>query len=434
MSTNTDPLVGSSPDAGLSTTIGDPEAVASLPTDSPDSSANNTPDSEGEVDENGQPKAGAEDTKGEVREDGRLIPKWMRAMKEADPEGYKAAKSAFFNLKERESVHPTVQAAREEHDLVQSLGGREGASKLQEDSVFFKEAANQFLKGDPAFIKDLFEEDPIAAALHVAPMLEEFKTRDFEGYKSTIARIWANDFKRLNFAPALQDLSAAIQSGDKAAAAAIAQSIQQWHDSILDVSNRAEDPRVKSLLAERNKHVETRQQAEQQEFLKTYRTETINEVVAEGEKVFNSFFRDRKIDAEDRTDLLREAMSIANRAVEADKAFMEQRNKHLEKGDAHSAKRLTKARYAQEMTNAVKRVARRYGLVSGQPKPNTQPTQRTDGQQQPKPAQGFVAVNERPQPEQINRRATSNDMILAGRAILNDGRKVDWSKLKARSA
>ena len=416
----------SSVDGGSSAVV-DTEVLDTPTSTEPDSSTDNAPLPEGEVDN--QPEAGAEEA---VRsaEDGRVIPKWIRDMKEANPEGYKAAKADFFSHREYKSIYPTVQAAREDRDLVQSLGGREGVEKLREDNGFFHDAATQFAKGDPAFVKDLFEEDPIAAAQHVTPMLEEFKARDFEGYKSTIARIWENDFKRLNFAPALQDLMAAINAGDKKSAAEIAQSIQQWHDSILDVSRRAEDPRVKSLLAERNKRQETEQQTAHQEFIKTYQTDAINTVVADGTKVFDSFFRGRKIDASDKQDLLRESLAIANRAVIADKAFVEQRDKHLARGDAHSAMRLTKARYAQEMTEAVKRVARRYGLVSGQPKTNTQQPGKGSTNGQPQPAQGFVAVNERPIPEQIDRNRTTPDMIVSGRAILHDGRKVDWSKLK----
>jgi hypothetical protein len=425
MSTQPNPIGSDAPNVGDSS-IGDiPESVVPLTTDEPEPSTTDTPEPEGgEI----TPEAGAE---GADREDGRVIPKWIRDLKEANPEGYKAAKADFFSHREYKSIYPTVQAAREANELIQSLGGPQGAQQLQEDATFFKDAANQFLKGDPAFVKDLWEEDPIAAALHVTPMLEEFKAKDWQGYKSTIARIWANDFKRLNFAPALQDLAAAIKAGNKDAAAEIANSIQQWHNSIMEESNKSEDPRVKTLLAERTKQHETRQQTEQAEFLKTYRTETINDVVTEAEKVFDSFFRGRKIDKEDRTDLLRESLAIANRAVQADKQFIEQQEAHLKRGDSASARRLTKARYAQEITEAVKKVARRYGLVSGQPKGSTQRQQAPgNNKQQPQAPQGFTAVKERPQPEQINRRATTNEMILAGRAILNDGRKVDWSAIR----
>lgn len=322
MSTTANPVttVGSTVD--LSAGVADPEVLVPQTTTEGEPSGEPTPTPDG-----GEPtpKPGTEGTEGEQREDGRVIPKWMREMKEANPDGYKQAKSILFNLKERESVHPTVQAAREEHDLVQSLGGAEGANALREDATFFKEAANQFLKGDPAFVKDLWDEDPIAAALHVQPMLESFKAGDVEGYKSTIAKIWANDFKGVNFAPALQNLMNAINGGNKEGAAAIAKSIQDWHDSIIDVANRAEDPRVKTLLAERSKQHETRQQTEHEEFLKTYRTETINEVVDEATKVFDSFFKNRKLDDEDRQDLLREAAGLANRAVLLDKDFLAQR-------------------------------------------------------------------------------------------------------------
>lgn len=437
MATIANPIAGASPNVGGdSPAVAELDPVESLPAEGSDPTVDNTSEPEGEVDDVNQPEAGTEGAEGESREDGRLIPKWMRAMKEADPEGYKQAKSVLFNLKGREAIHPTVQAAREDHDLVQSLGGKEGATKLQEDSVFFKEAANQFLKGDQAFVKDLWEEDPIAAALHVSPMLDEFKARDLEGYKSTVARIWQNDFKQLNFAPALKDLANAIKAGDKDTASAIANSIQEWHDSILNVASRAEDPRVKTLLAERNKQHETREQTQKQEFLKSYQTETINTVVADAGKVFDSFFRGRKIDAEDRTDLLRESLTIANKAVLADKAFLEQRDKHLARGDSHAAQRLTKARYAQEMNAAVKRIARRYGLSAGPAKPNT-PTPQKDNNNQPKAVQGYSNINARPQVDQIDQAATARanggdfaGSIVSKRAVLRDGRKVSWAHIK----
>lgn len=435
MSTVASPITSAGSNADQSTGVVDPEIVVPAittdgePTDttSADPEAGEPTLEPGTVDTDGQPVTPS-------KEDGRVIPQWMKALQESNPEAYKKAKADLFEMRDRRTVHPTIQAAREEHDLVESLGGREGANQLREDAGFFKDAATQFLKGDPNFVKDLWEEDTIAASLHVQPMLEEFRTRDVEGYKSTIARIWANDFKGVGFAPALQNLVAAINSGNKDGAAAIAKSIQEWHDSIVGVANKAEDPRVKSLLAERAKQHDTRQQTEHQEFLKSYRTDTVNSVIDDGTKVFDSFFKGRKIDAEDRTDLLREVLAIANRAVESDKDFITQRNKHLESGDAHSAKRLTKARYSREFTDAAKRVARRYGLVSGKAPATTQQktNQQTPGG--PKAAPGYSVVSFRPTQDQIDYARTNRDMIMSRKAILKDGRKVDWSAFAAKAA
>jgi hypothetical protein len=365
-----------------------------------------------------------------VKEDGRSIPKWVKELQTSNPEAYKKAKADFFETRERRTIHPTVQAAREEHDLIQSIGGREGITTLREDAGVYKTAANQFLKGDPAFVKDLWEEDPIAAALHVAPMLETYRARDFEGYKSTVAKLWDTEFQGVGLQEkGLNPLKSAITSKNTEEALAILADIQGWKDSISRTASKAEDPRVKTLLAERASQRDNAAKSEQETFLKGYKTESVNLVVDEASKTFDSFFRGRKLDPEDRTDLLREAISMANRAVVADKDFMTQQQGHLDNGDKHSAIQLTKARYAREMPNAVQRVARRYGLVSGTaPRQQQQTTQQQ--QQQPRVEQGWTAVNVRPSPEEIDRSRTPNEMILSGKAILRSGKKVDWSALK----
>lgn len=379
-----------------------------------------------------EPQAGSseEQTSGEpAREDGRKIPPYIRALKEANPEAYKRAKGDFFDLDTRRAIHPTVQAAREEHELLQSAGGANGLGKLREDGAFFKTAAQQFLKGDPAFTKDLWEEDPIAAALHVPHMLEEFRAKDVEGYNSTLARLWDNEFEAIGLSRGLQQLRAAIDAADKETAIAWLDEVAKWKDSISSVARRAEDPRVKTLLAERAKRQETEAETQHQEFLKGYRTEAVNAVVEDGGKVFDSFFKDRKIDSEDRNDLLREAFRIANAAVEKDKEFVSQRDAHLDAGDSHAAMRLTRSRFARELPTAVKRVARRYGMVAGPAKPTpTQPS--TAERTAPAGPSGWIEVRERPQPEEIDRDRTTPSDIIAGKAVLKNGRKVSWARLK----
>ena len=387
-----------------------------------------------------EPAEGGQPTD-ESKEDGRVIPAHIRALKETNPDGYKKAKADFFDLRGRREIHSTVEAARKEHEALESAGGVEGLAKLHENGQFFKTAENQFLKGDPAFVKDLWEEDPIAAALHVQPMLDEFKTRDLAGYQALTARAWKSELDGVGFPSGMKNLLAAIEAGDKEGALAIAQSIEQWRQSIVQVAEKAEDPRVKTLLAERARQHEDREKTEQGEFLKGYKTDALNAVVEDGARTFDSFFRDRKLSADDRTDLLRDAFRVANQVVEADKEFVGQRDAHLKAGDAAAALRLTKARYAREMPNAVKKIARRYGLNAGPAQPT--PGKGTPQQTKPVTPQGWTTVNERPSPDQISRVATESlgakegldyaGMILSGRAVLKDGRKQTWAQLKRAS-
>lgn len=410
-------------DAALDTQV-------TLPDDQGGSSAEDT--TQPEVGADGKPKTGADDSQQDQqgKQDGRVIPQWMRELKEKNPKAYDEAKNSLFDLRDRRSIHPTVQAAREEHDLVQSLGGQDGVTQLREDANFFHDAATQFLKGDAAFTEDLFTEDPIAAALHVAPMLQQYAKHDPEGYKSTLARMWHNEFQQTGFTPALADLIQAIEAGDKKTASEIAKSIQSWQQSITSKATQAEDPRVKTMLAERAREHDTRQQTEHKEFLKSYTTDSINKVVESASRVFDSFFKGHKLDAEDRKDLLREAIGIANRAILADADFVKQRDGHLDKRDSHSAQRLTISRYERELPEAVKKVARRYGLISGKTAAGTQQQQQQQRQTQQQTPAGYIKINDRPNPEDVDRSRTSNDMILSGKAILKNGKKVDWSHLK----
>lgn len=369
-------------------------------------------------------------------QDGRKLPAHIRELKESNPELFKREKARFFEHQEYKSVYPTVQAAREEHQLVASLGGAKGIATLREDAGVFKTAAQQFVKGDPAFVKDLFDEDPIAAALHVQPMLDQFKERDFDGYKQLTAQMWDKEFQSTGFVKAIQKIGELIAASDKDNALAWLNSFKNWQESISNIARQGPSAREKALLAERAKQHETREQSEKSEFNKSYRTETTNETVDEAGKVFDSFFRGRKISDDDRTDLLNDALKLASREIikgVPGEEFVKQRDAHLAAGDSASAKRLVVARYKQFMPDAVKRIARRYGMMSGAPAGAPKPAPTSTGQAASKPGatvQGFVRVNEYPKGDDIDRGKSTREMLQAGRAVLKSGRKIDYAHLR----
>lgn len=431
------PGEGATPNEGVDPNL-DLNPEGSQPAGDEGTPSDNSPEPE-DGEEGLTPDPGTEGAEGTDSQDGRVVPQWIRGLKEANPKAYQQAKDAFFRSREYQSVYPTVQAAREDKQLVESLGGKQGVERMQEDVTFFHQAAGQFLKGDPAFTADFFEEDPIAAALHVQPMLDNYAKHDPQGYSSTLARTWKKEFDAVGLSekglvPLYETIQGMADSPAKKAALSIVKSIYDWQQSIEQVASKVEDPRVKSLLAERNKRQETAEQSAQEEFIKSYKTESMNEVVSEAEKVFDSFFRGRKLDKEDRTDLLRESLTIANRAVLTDKRFLEQRDKHLNRGDSHAARQLTKARFAAVLPEAVKRVAKRYSMTAGPAKQLPNQQRQPNGQQLPKGLVGYTAVNTRPQQEEVDYSRTTRDDIVAGKAILKDGRKVTWAHLRQKAS
>jgi hypothetical protein len=390
----------------------------------------------------------------EPKEDGRIIPAHIRALKDTKPEEYKRAKTDFFDLRDRRTVHPTVQAAREEHELIQSLGGNEGITQLREDGQFFKQAAQQFLRGDKAFYSDLWEEDQTAAETGLPIMLELAREKSKDVYDAVLSRVWDEEFKLAGWDRQINALAQAIENGEKERAITLVEAFHNWRKGYTSKAQRAEDPRLKRLMAERASEQENKSKTEQETFLNSYKAAALNAVASDTEKMFDSYFKGRKItapdrseaDEDDRKDLLREILSLAVRKAGEDQEFIRQREQHLKNGDSNAALKLTKSRYAIVLPDAVKRVARRYGMLAGNPKPA--PTKENgagpSGAQPAKPAQGFVNVNERPQRTEINQEATARlaakegltwqDLVVGGRAVLNDGRKVSWAHLKQKVA
>jgi hypothetical protein len=430
---------GAQPDAGAPPSPdADPEASLTL---GAEPEASPTP---GELEPAQEPGTQPSDPSLEPQ-DARVIPGYIRELKDKAPEAYKRAKTDFFDLRDRRTVHPTVQAAREEHEFVKSLGGREGVASLQEDGRFFKDAANQFLRGDKAFYADLWEEDQTAAETGLPIMLEIAREKSPEFYEATTGRIWDATLQRAGFNDRLNDLAALIQEGKKDEALKLVNAFYDWRMDFKTKAQKTEDPRLKRMMADRASEQQNRGKAEKQQFVESYQAEAYNAVVADATKVFDGFFKNRKLEEDDRRDLLRETLSFANKAVVADENFKKQRDGHLERGDAQAALKLTRSRYAQAMPDAVKRVARRYGVLAGPAKPAA-PNQQGKGPSgaAPPPDKGFTAVNERPRAYEIDHEATAmlagksgetrETMIVSGRAVLKDGRKVSWAHLKQKVA
>jgi hypothetical protein len=366
-------------------------------------------------------------------EDGRLIPSYIRKMKESDPVAFKAAKAEFFDLRSRRAIHATTEAAQNDRDTVESLGGSEGIQAMQSDVDTFRELTQQFAKGDPAFAKDMFEEDPIAASLHMQPMLDQMREKDVQGYQGLMARLWQGEFTSTGLPNALKQLKAAVDGGNKEQAAGLLNAIMEWQQSISDFASRAEDPRVRSLLAERAKSVDGKDKEAQATFMQSYQTEAINTVVTDAAKTFDAFFRNRKLDKGDRDDLLRECLASVDRTLKTDKGYHEQLDRHLGRRDSVSALKLVKSRYSAAFPEAVKKVLRRYGMLSGKPGAKPAVVKKSDGQggagKAPAGSAGFARVNARPRAEEIDRGRTSNSDIINHRATLKDGKKVDWGHL-----
>ncbi len=419
---------GGSPDTGAA-----PAAVEEPITGVPAEGAE-APQPEGEQ----EPGAESDQPKGEdTSEDGRVLPKWIRSLKDADPEGYKKAKTDFFDLRERRTDFPTVADARKAKQTLELVGGEAGLAEMQEDNADFSKVAKQFVNGDPQFAVDLFEQDPIAAAQHVPAMLDALEKNDGQAYNRLIAKQFAREFQAKAIAGqtlygALENVYALMKEGKGEEALAGLNKIALWHNRVLEIAKQEDNPEVKKLRERIRADEQKRNDESSNAFKESYRQDAYKANVSEAERLVTQFLGNRKLDPESRNLALKNTISLANDLLNDGKTFPQyakQRDLLFQRGDKPALLRYVTSAWKQALDMSVKRVMR---LVGGggtapAPKPGAPAGKPAAGAPA---APGFVKVNERPNPITIDRQKSPASMILnEKRAVLKDGRKVTWAHL-----
>jgi len=377
----------------------------------------------------------AESTTGEK---GPKLPKHIAALKETDPAAYKAAKADFFELNRRRSDFRTAEEASKAKQSLDLVGGAVGLAEMQEDNAEFSKVAKQFVNGDPEFAKDLFAQDSIAAAQHVPSMLSELRANDEGAYNRLIAKQFSEEFRANaimggTLYQALENVYKAIPEGEAGdGARKLLNAIAQWHNKINQIAKQEENPEVKKLRERIKQDEQARADEGRKQFFNDYRDKAVKFNNEEANRLVDQFLGGRKLDKESRNLALNNTISLANDLLNDGKTFPEfakQRALLFQRGDPAALLRYVNSAWKQALEMSIKRVAR---LVGGSPAAAARPG--VTGEKKPAPAApgrevGFVRINSRPDPREIDRSKSDASMILGKRAILKDGRKVSWAHI-----
>lgn len=364
------------------------------------------------------PSAGGQDTDG----DGRLLPRYIRELKTTNPEDYKRAKAEFFGHTAYRQVFPTVGDARQAKQTLELVGGEAGLATLQQDMGEFREVAGQFINGDPKFVDDLAQNDPIAFGTHAPRYLDKLREVDAPAFNRLIAKQLVNEFSATGFRAQLEQAYAATQDPK---VRGVLNQLAKWHDDVEQVSKQEDDPRYKKLQEELRNERTGKAEESFKAFREGYKTDAKKGIDVTATKLLDSYLKGQTIDPDDKALLMRNAIQIADQVISKDETFTKQRNLLLQRQDKEAAVRYVLARYEQALGESVKRVIKAFGRTGAKPAVIPQQTQ-----QPAKPAtqvvDGFSRINDRPQPMEIDY-PRSSGMLLKQRAVLKDGRKVTWA-------
>ena len=383
------------------------------------------------------PGEGAQPAGGEFRavENGKLnaaVKTALDKLKTENPQLAKAVQRALFaEDRLRRELPGGFKEIGELRARLEGLGGEEGIQELQQEMNGWREFDQLYSSGDPKVLDFLMgEPEGKEAFLRIAPMaFEKFREANPEGYAAYVSQVFVSDMmaqgipllvERLyDFLPA--DNPRAKEALDKLAGYLnrVNGFAQKQVGAAAPAKSGQPDPRAQDL--ERREQSLTRTE---------WRGEADKRHGAMFAREWKTQIGDRK-PTDTQLATIKELYGLKLGAILKARADF---NGNLERYFGSKQKdgflRYFESVYREAVPRALRTAIQqvlpakpgpRGGQQQQQPKPGTEKPG-----QKPAPATGFTLVNAKPAMGTVDRTATSPDMWLAGKAVLKDGKRVQW--------
>lgn len=378
-----------------------------------------------------QPEEGSEEVvqqeaQPEPKGDERVLPQWIRNLKTVDPQAFKDAKATFFSKR-------TLDEKLKDFDLdgtksfLEQYGGREGLSatlnELQGKAESLDGIITKLESADPSLVADLVQTSP-EGFVQLAPVIDQqWQQADPEGWAAHVSGIFAATIQQNGIPSFLDRLDMMLEFGKADDARAMIQKLKDWAGGFAE---RAQAPRQApqskgvDKLAEREQAIAQREAQVFTEDVKRDVTSFRDPLIT---KELETYFSRRPKDNDARELAISTVRSQVVERMRGDKDFQNALNAFTARRDKEGALRLIKSRE----TAAIQEIAPKVGrMIFGNPATAKAEEKKTDpGQQKVNPDAGFTLVEKAPDPKLIDRFRTTDAMIMRGKFILKDGRKLE---------
>lgn len=370
------------------------------------------------------------------------IRKEIAALKKVNPAAAKAWAKDHYSLNAYQQEFGTVQEARAAKASLESLGGEEGITSLQEEVGDYRNEIEQFSNGDPALLEQLYQSNPestITAAQNLLRLLAESKLEHFDA-----AMIPAMN-QRLENAEVYDSIAALkqfIKDGDGQKAWDLIGKLEGWFGRLKGIAEKTGE-KVKQRDPERDRFDQERQKFESE---KAQHNDSL--VAADVNKLNNSatgkvveqFFKDIKLGTEGRKEFVDKLNQKIWAAMKNDKAFQRQAKAIKERGDVQKTARFVSAKFTELLPDNFR--ALRNALYpsykpgkAAPPKPAANGAAPANGARPAAPAAGSNgALTTKPNREDVDWSKTSDVAWITGSGVvLKNGKTVniDWKAVRA---
>lgn len=386
------------------------------------------------------PESGAQQTPGAVEGaqqteqpvDGRRGPANIRnsikAASEALPEQAQAFKelgNAYFREQAYKQHFPTPQEAASAKQLIEGIGGTEGAVKLQERIQGYDTQEAGLESGNPAVLDSFFEDYPQGASALAPHYLEKLGQTNPQALAAVIA---PHAIGMLESAGVGSHLDAILAEQDPARAKALVQQLQQWFQQ--QAQGAKQPPAQKNPGQEKI----TQQQQELDEQRKQIYNDRVSERVnsatsPELKKYVDQYSKTYKLNDKQKA---RFEASLGNRVAEEmrqDQTYLDQAK--LRRQNKATTPEQMASFMSSEFNRRIKDAAYAEAQeIWGAPKGGTPQETGVVRADAPKtaPNGGPMFVSQRPQDSEFAQYPGLEMDIIQGRAKLKNGRFVTWRK------
>lgn len=338
--------------------------------------------------------------------------KMVADLKKTNPAAAKELANQFFRRLAYEKEFPTVQDARQAKATIESLGGEEGISKLQEEVTDYRSEIEQFANGDPALVEQLYKSNPESTAKMVEAALDIFtQSNNIQALDSVLLRPIAQRLQQVGLHTHLLKAAEFIKNGKGQEAYDTLGAIGEWLTKLtgdaekMGTTRTAKDPREEQLTQREQKLQE--QEARNVERVIHEEVSRLNNRSLS--KTIEPFFKELKLNHEGRREFTQNLQSKIWAAMKADEVFVRNANNVKKKGDHAATAKFVNAKF-NEVLPAVFRSYRNslYPNLMKAAAKNGQPT----------------ATNGKPAPAKAA--PTNSTVIKVADAPKFD--EVDWSK------
>jgi hypothetical protein len=350
------------------------------------------------------------------------ITKALNKLRESDKVSADMLRKAFFkqetDLRNFRSAFGSPAEASETKELLDSIGGSDGLSQLQNEAQSYANELGKMSTGDPTIIKDLARDFPEGLKKLVPAGLEELRQVAPKNYEHLAARITSTALRDYGISRTIEQIGLYLSVGKTAEVGELVNKLQQWIEGTerFSQSKPAEDAEASNAFRQREEELGRKEAAAYNRQLNGSIVSSWNSTIA---KNLQPLLKTRNLSADQKKDLVSGIFNELSESLKANERYQERFKAIKAKGNVEEATRFATAAVEKIAKRATDAAWAKRGFASA-----TRKSQPTNGN-----ANGAaVQVTKKPADDTIDFSKDPGRLrFMAGEATLRGGRVVKWS-------